>query len=782
MLVGAVAGLILASACCASGQTNDPGVPLAVQNIRRAVAAWQAAHAANAASNMQTMDSSWPFPSGGPGPGGGGGDPPPPYPQPDYGTNLFLVLLRATSTNPGVLLLTNTVPGTPYEIIGSPALNVPLSNWMSFGLWLAETNSINISVVLGTNDSFFFDAHAWSFAGFTNHPSTNGQILLVVSPSHTNAAGVEVSAMINGSPNNLTAVYSNYILLEPPLYSLNLGYGANDTGNSNGTTCSLWPEQEIQAVYGYSLTLTNLLLSTNPLSRLDVHGFPSLQDLECWHCSNLFQVNITNCPSLTRVCFESANLEGTLDVSGDTYLAELRAAFNHLSNIVFNGAGPNIWHLCAHNNPFTNQFDFTQFPKLSELWMWDTAQSGALVLTNLSTLTSVQMGNSGGTNNFTTANFQGCSDLWDIELDNNPLLASLNVAGCGRGTNLANNIIAEYCDLPPSVEDSVMSYLDSTGVRDGTVDFYGANNATLDVAGLTAMHSLTNKGWTVFWLGRPTGTPVITGVGSSPSSNTSVITWTTDRPSDSTVYYGTNTAYGSLVYGGSSVTSHAITLTNLAGNTPYHFYVASTTNALTGISWDYQFLTFGPPNTNPIYFVSTSQTNTMVAVSGSATLLWQWGDGTTDTNAVVTHTFTNAAGPWVYTNSLLVSSANALTGFGVGCQTNAWTNTLSSVWGLTNCPNLEALFFYQSGLSNLSLAGCSNLDYVALVGTSPTTATEDQWFIDLDEAEAGQPTGSLSFCSDSPLHFFYPTNPGPTSASYSNRLDLASKHWTLVGD
>jgi lysophospholipase L1-like esterase len=72
--------------------------------------------------------------------------------------------------------------------------------------------------------------------------------------------------------------------------------------------------------------------------------------------------------------------------------------------------------------------------------------------------------------------------------------------------------------------------------------------------------------------------PVISSISSgSPTTTTAPITWNTDTPTDSQVEYGTSVSYGSLtVLDSTLVTSHSVTLSNLAANTTYHFRVRST--------------------------------------------------------------------------------------------------------------------------------------------------------------------------------------------------------------
>ena len=59
------------------------------------------------------------------------------------------------------------------------------------------------------------------------------------------------------------------------------------------------------------------------------------------------------------------------------------------------------------------------------------------------------------------------------------------------------------------------------------------------------------------------------------TNSAATILWDTDKPSDSTVYYGTTTALGSTRTDSTQTVSHSITLTGLLSNTPYFFDVAS---------------------------------------------------------------------------------------------------------------------------------------------------------------------------------------------------------------
>lgn len=86
--------------------------------------------------------------------------------------------------------------------------------------------------------------------------------------------------------------------------------------------------------------------------------------------------------------------------------------------------------------------------------------------------------------------------------------------------------------------------------------------------------------------------PVIANVQAANVTGTgALITWTTDENSNSVVEYGLTTGYGSTSSNSTNVTSHSITLSNLAANTLYHYRVKSTDpfdNATTSVDYTFQ--------------------------------------------------------------------------------------------------------------------------------------------------------------------------------------------------
>ncbi len=198
----------------------------------------------------------------------------------------------------------------------------------------------------------------------------------------------------------------------------------------------------------------------------------------------------------------------------------------------------------------------------------------------------------------------------------------------------------------------------------------------------------------------------------------------------------------------------------------------------TGTSGDNQFTTLGrATNTAVIWFVSTSANVGMQAsIDSGATIAWYWAGGGTSTGTSVSHDFGSTGSR---SNAVVVDPASALKRFGVACQSTADT-TLSEIGGLTNYPQLQGIYAYVTGLSTLSLAGCTNLNYAALVGTSPSTATANAWFNDLATAQAGISTisGGGEMCGD-PQKSFFCQSGVVDSGSASARTTLTGKGWNI---
>src|SRR3989449_5930210 len=119
-------------------------------------------------------------------------------------------------------------------------------------------------------------------------------------------------------------------------------------------------------------------------------------------------------------------------------------------------------------------------------------------------------------------------------------------------------------------EDTVAPYSVSWNTTLATSGSHSLTAVARDAAGNTA----TSAAVSVTVDNTP---PLISTVSASSISSTgAIITWATDKASDSQVDYGPTTAYGSSTPLNSSLlTAHAVTLTGLLATTTYHYRVKS---------------------------------------------------------------------------------------------------------------------------------------------------------------------------------------------------------------
>ncbi len=108
--------------------------------------------------------------------------------------------------------------------------------------------------------------------------------------------------------------------------------------------------------------------------------------------------------------------------------------------------------------------------------------------------------------------------------------------------------------------------------------------------------------------------PTITGVRIASSTDTSaVITWTTDKPSDSIVNFGKQPHYGIMRDPGTDKTTHSVSLDELDASTIYHFRVSSADEyGNQAVSGDFVFTTGGFQDIPDINQVTSQDQQTLV--------------------------------------------------------------------------------------------------------------------------------------------------------------------------
>ena len=284
---------------------------------------------------------------------------------------------------------------------------------------------------------------------------------------------------------------------------INLGYDAGDGGSGE---IERVPDQQVSAVTGLTLvapTLEQWCSSYNRLTSLDFSNFVKLNTIECFLSSTLVRVNLANTPQLKRACFEDCDLE-SLDLSQSPALEDLRGAQNRYPSIEFGRTGRQVWHICVRDNPqLTDQAlfaDLTQFPNLSEFFVWNDNQAGTLRLPASSPSQGVALLADG--NHYTSLDLSGslrnAAATGTVSFRGNRL-SRINIAGCVQITELA----LENNRLDAAQVDGLLTTLDRLG-RDRAdsgphvplkVDLRG--NAPPGPAGQAAAGRLAAKGWTI---------------------------------------------------------------------------------------------------------------------------------------------------------------------------------------------------------------------------------------------------------------------------------------------
>jgi hypothetical protein len=291
--------------------------------------------------------------------------------------------------------------------------------------------------------------------------------------------------------------------------SINFGFDGSDGGENTQLTNR--PQQKVSAAsFPYPLTgLRYWGSSYNPIKTLDFTGFSALEAIECFHCSNLLHVAVSNLPSLRRVCFESCDLQ-ELDLAGNANLEDVRAALNSFTEVkVGRGTGPKIWHWCIRDNPqITQNFQeiMTNFYSLQEPWIWNANQNGPLsfVSTNLTDVeiqgnhyTSADLGQQANlqlfwaeNNDLTNIILTGCVSLLEIRAPNNQLPGTVIdqlLTDAESASNLQFVDLSQNAELPSALGYFHYANLTNRGVT-VYIDFPDTNGPSiaLDSASLAA--------------------------------------------------------------------------------------------------------------------------------------------------------------------------------------------------------------------------------------------------------------------------------------------------------
>lgn len=380
-------------------------------------------------------------------------------------------------------------------------------------------------------ETYYYRIHAFNAHGYygqaeTIAGSSNSEVITFITEgsSFSPVVVLDETALVEwtfadgstSSETNPTVTYGsearrvNTLTVTPwsAVRRINIGYNRGDGGSSH---MELVDDQMVSAVTGLEVVAPYLLewcSSFNQIVSLDFSNFINLETIECYYSQTLTSVNLQNTPQLSRACFENCDLE-SLDLSQSPNLADLRGAQNRYTSLNFGETRENIWHICVRDNPqITENFPpFTDFPRLRDLYIWNTNQSGVLrvastaigsILADNNGYTSLDVTGSafnGGTirvnnNSLESVVFGGCTGMSRLELRNNNL-TDIDLTGITtlQTVRLDGNTLTE------TTIEHILRNLDESGVQNGIVDL--TNNAAPNAASMTLAGNLLGKGWEV---------------------------------------------------------------------------------------------------------------------------------------------------------------------------------------------------------------------------------------------------------------------------------------------
>jgi subtilisin family serine protease/chitodextrinase len=223
------------------------------------------------------------------------------------------------------------------------------------------------------------------------------------------------------------------------------------------------------------------------------------------------------------------------------------------------------------------------------------------------------------------------------------------------------------------------------------------------------------------------------------TDTTATISWTTNRPSNTTVNFGPTNTYGNTTTDSIEVTDHSITLTGLSIGTLYHYQVQSVDSyGSSKSSADAMFTTTGTMDTSPPS--QPSQLSASVTSSSSISLSWS---ASTDNVGVSQYD--------IYRDNVFLSSVSGIetTYEDNGLSVGVYTYTVQAIDGAGNLsamsfPVTESLAdtIPPTDPTNLSVVVINNQDIALSWNASSDNVGVDYYDIYRDNIFIAQVTGT----------------------------------------
>ena len=438
----------------------------------------------------------------------------------------------------------------------------------------------------------------------------------------------------------------------------------------------------------------------------------------------------------------------------------------NVSAVVFPQPLPALRYFAASGNPLTNTLDFSRCPALEAVECYETFTLRHVVLTNLPALKRVCLEE---------------ADLQALDLSGNPALEDLRGAlnayteirvDRGTGPNIWHWCTRDNPQLTQSFQDIMTNFF---ALRELFIwNDNQSGHLSLVSTNLQYLQAADNAYTSADLSGKST---LLDCVLSGNRLTNLVLDGCTSLQILDAHANQLGTAALDAVLEFLDTSAPALYSVDLAQNAQIpsaagyaHYSNLVGRGVSVYVDWPSMFddRTNAPGGPDAITFVTTSAHPHLEIqlLNGSATnLLWHWGDGRIDRGTWTADR--DFGSPGVRTNYVEVQPPAAVTFFGAD---QAYSGQgIRAVYNASNFPALNYLYLYQQDLEELSLAGCSALVQLHLAGNPVSTATCDQWFLDLDAAVTGTVENA---------DFYFPAA-APSAASAPARSNLAAKGYTL---
>lgn len=285
----------------------------------------------------------------------------------------------------------------------------------------------------------------------------------------------------------------------------NIGFSHLDDQGRNSLPASYdWAAQSVGGITGVnSMTGLQKFLAANIAGLTGpvcFDGMSQLTHIECYQ-SSFTSATVAGCSSMIRLVLESNKLTAFNLNPVAASIQEFRCAFQQGGALALTplagGSMPNLYHFCVRDQTVTGMPPFSSgFGQLTQLWIWNTGQSGTLQTNSTVPMDSILAHDNAYTTLNAASQFPYTSGQFTGQIAMaNCALTSATITGDGLlySVDFRNNLLSQ------AQVDSVLTTMNGYGSTNaqGLIDVSGTGNAAPSGTGVAAATALRGRSWTV---------------------------------------------------------------------------------------------------------------------------------------------------------------------------------------------------------------------------------------------------------------------------------------------